>query len=157
MISFDIANYRYNLRAAAIILNGDDVLLHKIEGDPFWCVPGGRVDAGEAAAMTIVREMQEELAETVTCGRLLWTVENFFTYRETRHHELGLYFLTHLSEGSRLLTQAGPYVGIEGDLKLTFAWFKRSELQQLDIRPSFLAKALASSELTMQHVVHHEK
>lgn len=156
MISFDIDNYRYNLRAAAIILNGDDILLHKIEGDPFWSVPGGRVDAGEFAAATIVREMQEELAETVTCGRLLWTVENFFTYRETQHHELGLYFLTQLSEGSRLLTQAGPYLGIEGDLKLTFAWFKRSELQHVDIRPSFLATALASSELTMLHVVHHE-
>ncbi|MFZ6678288.1 NUDIX hydrolase [Undibacterium sp. Tian12W] len=157
MISFDIDEYRYNLRAAAIILNGDRVLLHKIEGDAFWCVPGGRVDAGEQAAATVVREMQEELSEQVTCGKLLWTVENFFEYRQQKHHELGLYFLVHLSPASRLLTSAGPYIGNEGKLKLTFAWFKRTELMALDVRPSFLAQALAEPTLLMQHVVHHEQ
>ena len=156
MISFDIDEYRYNLRAAAIILDGDRVLLHKIEGDAFWCVPGGRVDAGEQAATTVVREMQEELSELVTCEKFLWTVENFFEYRGQKHHELGLYFLVRLSPDSRLLTTAGPYIGNEGDLKLTFAWFERAELTTLDIRPSFLAQVLAESDLHMQHVVHEE-
>ncbi|MFZ6734585.1 NUDIX hydrolase [Undibacterium sp. Ji42W] len=156
MISFDIDGYRYNLRAAAIILDDDKVLLHQIEGDAFWCVPGGRVDAGEMAAATIVREMQEELSEQMTCEKLLWTVENFFEYRGQKHHELGLYFLVKLLPASRMLTTPGPYMGNEGDLQLTFAWFKRTELIALDIRPSFLAQALADSSLTMQHVVHRE-
>lgn len=164
MISFDIDNYRYNLRAAALILDGDRVLLHQIEGDDFWFVPGGRVDAGELAAVTVEREMQEELAEVVTCEKLLWTVENFFTYRGQKHHELGLYFLTHLKPESRLLTTAGPYTGMEGKLKLHFDWFRLADLHQLDIRPSFLANALAtmqhniqlSEQLTVQHIVQHE-
>jgi len=156
MISFDIEEYRYNLRAAAIILDGDRVLLHKIEGDAFWCVPGGRVNAGELASTTVVREMQEELSEPVICENLLWTVENFFSYRGQQHHELGLYFLVRLAPESRLLTTAGPYIGNEGDLKLTFAWFRRAELSALDIRPSFLAQALATPVLVMQHVVHRE-
>jgi len=156
MISFDIDDYRYNLRAAAIILDGDKVLLHQIEGDAFWCVPGGRVDAGEAAEMTVVREMREELSEQVICERLLWTVENFFEYHGHKHHELGLYFLTRLVPNSRLLSTPGPYWGNEGNLQLTFAWFKRTELHALDIRPSFLAQALAEQVLQMQHVVHHE-
>ncbi len=164
MISFDIDHYRYNLRAAALILNGDSVLLHQIEGDDFWFVPGGRVDAGELAAATIVREMQEELAEAVTCDKLLWTVENFFTYRGQKHHELGLYFLTLLQPESRLLTTPGPYSGTEGKLKLHFDWFKLADLHQLDIRPSFLANALAglqlneqlTKQLTAQHIVQRE-
>ncbi|MFZ6875002.1 NUDIX hydrolase [Undibacterium sp. Di27W] len=142
MISFDIDDYRYNLRAAAIILDADRVLLHQIEGDAFWCVPGGRVDAGEFAAATIVREMQEELSEQVNCEKLLWTVENFFEYRGQKHHELGLYFLSHLSPDSRLLNTTGPYWGNEGHLQLRFEWFSLHELDKIDIRPSFLAKAL---------------
>ncbi|MFZ6757952.1 NUDIX hydrolase [Undibacterium sp. Ji50W] len=160
MISFDIDDYRYNLRAAALILNDDSILLHQIEGDDFWFVPGGRVDAGELAATTIVREMQEELAESVVCEKLLWTVENFFTYRGQRHHEIGLYFLTHLQPGSRLLTTPGPYAGMEGKLKLHFDWFKRADLHQLDVRPSFLIHALAGLQrnepLTAQHIVQRE-
>ncbi len=156
MISFDIDDYRYNLRAAAIILDGDRVLLHKIEGDTFWCVPGGRVDAGEQAAVTVVREMQEELSELVSCGKLLWTVENFFEYRGQKQHELGLYFLTYLLPDSRLLNTAGPYMGNEGNLKLTFEWFKRADLHSLDIRPSFLANALAKPEPQLAHIVHLE-
>ncbi|BBB65955.1 DNA mismatch repair protein MutT [Undibacterium sp. YM2] len=156
MISFDIDEYRYNLRAAAIILDGDRVLLHKIEGDAFWCVPGGRVDAGEQAAATVVREMQEELSEQVTCERFLWTVENFFEYRGQKHHELGLYFLALLSPDSRLRNTPGPYFGNEGNLQLTFDWFTRTELQHLDIRPSFLADVLAEPELRVGHIVHQE-
>ena len=156
MISFDVDDYRYNLRAAAIILDGDRVLLHKIEGDVFWCVPGGRVDAGELAAVTVVREMQEELSEQVTCEKLLWTVENFFEYRGQKHHELGLYFLTHLSPDSPLLNTPGPYLGNEGGLQLTFEWFKREDLVNLDIRPSFLARALFDVHFDAHHWVHHE-
>ncbi|MCH8622370.1 NUDIX domain-containing protein [Undibacterium sp. TS12] len=156
MISFDIDNYRYNLRAAAIILHEDRILLHQIEGDEFWCVPGGRIDAGELAAQTIVREMQEELSEPVICEKMLWTVENFFSYREQKHHELGLYFLTRLLPDSRLLNNAGPYMGNEGKLRLTFAWFNCADLQQLDIRPSFLAQALTEEGFNTRHWVHHE-
>ncbi len=156
MISFDVDNYRFNLRAAAIILHEDSILLHQIEGDDFWCVPGGRIDGGELAANTIEREMQEELSETVICEQLLWTVENFFSYREQKHHELGLYFLTRLLPESRLLHAPGPYIGNEGKLQLTFAWFKCADLPKLDIRPSFLAQALNGDGFNRRHWVHHD-
>ncbi|MFZ6743991.1 NUDIX hydrolase [Undibacterium sp. JH2W] len=156
MISFAIDDYRYNLRAAAIILNSGRVLLHQIEGDAFWCVPGGRVDAGESAAATIVREMQEELSEQVICEKLLWTVENFFAYRGQKHHELGLYFLSHLHPDSRLLNTLGPYWGNEGHLQLRFEWFSLPDLGNIDIRPSFLVNALNAEQFNLPHWVHHE-
>jgi 8-oxo-dGTP pyrophosphatase MutT (NUDIX family) len=81
MISFDADSRRFNLRAAAIVLNGSQVLLHRLEGDAFWSFPGGRVEGGELGSSAAVREMAEELAEPVECGQLLWVVQNFFTYR----------------------------------------------------------------------------
>lgn len=156
MISFDVGTHRFNLRAAAIVLHNDRLLLHRIEGDDFWSVPGGRINDGEGASEAIVREMQEELSESVVCERLLWTVENFFIYRTKKHHEIGLYFLVRLLENSHLLRDPGPFEGREGELRLTFDWFDLSRLQELNIRPSIVAPAIAVAGLPFQHLVHYE-
>lgn len=157
MISFDTGDRRFNLRAAAIVLDGSRMLLHRCDGDDFWTFPGGRVEAGEVAAATVERELREELEERVTCGELVWLVENFFTYRGVEHHELGLYYLTRLAPESRLLTSPGPFMGAEGHTPLTFAWLERAELARLEIRPSFVAAALAHGDLTFRHIVHRDE
>jgi 8-oxo-dGTP pyrophosphatase MutT (NUDIX family) len=157
MISFDAGTHRFNLRAAAIVLNGTQVLLHQLDGDSFWCFPGGRVNGGELASAAVVRELQEELAEPVTCAELVWLVENFFTYRGVSHHEVGMYFRVQLAPQSPLLAAPGPYFGTEGHARLTFAWFERSRLSELEIRPSFIAAALAQHELGFRHIVHRDE
>jgi 8-oxo-dGTP pyrophosphatase MutT (NUDIX family) len=65
MISFRVGDYRFHYRAAAIIRDGDYVLLHRLDGDDFWALPGGRVNPGEQAKDTIVREFREELGAEV--------------------------------------------------------------------------------------------
>jgi 8-oxo-dGTP pyrophosphatase MutT (NUDIX family) len=157
MISFDAGTCRFNLRAAAIILNDRQVLLHQLEGDDFWSFPGGRVNGGELGSDAVVRELQEELAEPVSCGSLVWVVENFFTYRGVSHHEVGMYFRAHLAARSPLLLSPGPYFGTEGHVRLTFAWFDRARLNELEIRPSFVASALAQEELSLRHIVHRDE
>jgi 8-oxo-dGTP pyrophosphatase MutT (NUDIX family) len=154
MISFDTGTHQFNLRAAAVILRDNAVLLHKLEGDTFWYLPGGRVDPGESAAATVVRELHEELSVVSECGPLLWLVENFFSYAGKQFHEIGMYFIVSPSPDSMLLTSDGPYQGTEGHRALTFAWFDRSRLDTVDLRPAFLARALAASELQFEHVVH---
>jgi 8-oxo-dGTP pyrophosphatase MutT (NUDIX family) len=156
MISFDAGKGRFNLRAAAIIIDGTRVLLHTCEGDDFWTFPGGRVEAGEVASATVERELREELDERVTCGDLIWLVENFFVYRGVPHHELGLYFRARLAPESRLLSSPGPFVGAEAHTPLTFAWFERAELASVAIRPSFVAGALAQRELEFRHIVQRD-
>ena len=61
VISFTKGVQKYNLRAAAVLVHDGAVLLHRLEGDPYWALPGGRVELGESGAETVVREMQEEL------------------------------------------------------------------------------------------------
>jgi 8-oxo-dGTP pyrophosphatase MutT (NUDIX family) len=156
VISFDADSHRFNFRAAAVVLHEGAVLLHRLEGDAFWSVPGGRVEAGELAADAVVREFQEELSETVICGELLWLVENFFSYRGRPHHELGMYFRARLPARSRLLAEPGPFVGSEGGVPLTFAWFECARLGELEVRPSFLAQALAKPEPAFRHIVHRD-
>ena len=153
MISFDTASHRFNLRAVAVITTHDHVLLHKLEGDDYWSLPGGRVEAGEDAATAVAREMREELDLAVKVGPLLWIVENFFTGGGRPHHEVGLYFATEIPPDARILDVEARHDGREQGRRLEFVWFKRKELASHDVRPAFLRDALAHNTLQFAHIV----
>ena len=102
MISFDVNDHRFNLRAAAVFIVDDFVLLHRLEGDAIWALPGGRVVASEDGAAAVVRELLEKLGETVECGELLFVIENFFEHQSRSNHEVGLYFSARLNADSPL-------------------------------------------------------
>ena len=133
------------------------LLLHRAEGDSFWALPGGRVDIGEEASTAVVREIHEELGETVQCGRLVWIVENFFVLGAEPHHEVGMYFEVSVRPDSKLLTRCGPFRGREAERSLEFAWFLPQDIIQLDIRPSFLKKEIFQDAFSFKHVVHRDE
>jgi len=152
MISIDIGACRFQLRAAALIRRGDAILLHRAERDAFWALPGGRVEPGEAAAETVVREMREELGLEVTCGELAFVAENFFEIEGRAYHEVGLCFEATLPAASPLAAASGPVPGREGDMPLVFEWFEPARLRGADIRPAFLAQVLAGGPLPRHFV-----
>ena len=71
MISFHQNGRCFHLRAGGIALHEDHVLLHRLDGDEFWAIPGGRVEMGEQAGETLIREFHEELGIHVTTGDLV--------------------------------------------------------------------------------------
>jgi 8-oxo-dGTP pyrophosphatase MutT (NUDIX family) len=156
MLSFDTPTHRFQLRAAAIIRHGEHVLLHRAEGDPFWALPGGRVEPGEEASATVRRELREELGVEADVRRLLWVVENFFQYEGRRYHELGMYFEVTLAADSPLLKGPGPFFGQEPGKTLEFQWFALEELGRHEVRPAFIPRALALATPVPLHFVVRE-
>lgn len=68
---------RHTLIAAALIRQGDDVLLVQQQGqgdsEPYWALPGGVGEPGELPHETMVREIREETGlEILDPGRLLY-------------------------------------------------------------------------------------
>jgi ADP-ribose pyrophosphatase YjhB (NUDIX family) len=153
MSAIEMADHRIQLRAAAVVIHERFVLLHRREGDTFWALPGGRIEHGEDARGALVREMKEELSESVDCGELLYVVENFFSHAGQPHHEVGLYFRAQFNAASPLLNKSKRHCGVEDLKRLEFQWFAQDALRALDLRPAFLREAIAQPVHSFQHVV----
>jgi ADP-ribose pyrophosphatase YjhB (NUDIX family) len=92
MIDFTIGGSRFFYRAAAVAIQDEHVLLHQIDENQYWTLPGERVEFGETSSEALIREMQEELGQEVHVDRLLWTVESFLEDGGKRLHAIGHYY-----------------------------------------------------------------
>ena len=112
---------------------------------------------GERASHALRREMREELGVDVEVERLLWLVEGFWQAGGARQHEIGLYFLVRLPDGSPVYDKAAVD-GMEGPLRLTFRWFPRQRvaLAALPVLPVFLQEGLVDLPSRPQHLVADE-
>ena len=140
----------FNFRTAGIWIKNNHVLLHKIVGDDFWALPGGRVKIMEESQNAVQREMKEELDVQVKVERLLWTVENFFTYNSKNFHELGFYYL--ISSAEQYEIQAQEFFGIEGE-KFIYKWMPLNELEAVTMYPEFLKVELRHIPNYPKHMV----
>lgn len=164
VISFTVDGVQFNLRAAAVIIDNGYVLLHRATHEDFWSLPGGRVEVGEPSAAAIARELAEELrpACDARLGRLLWMVENFFTYEGAQFHKLGMYYHVTLGTASPYLAKERAFDGIEDNLplhegehiRLIFQWFPLDALADTTLYPMVLRARLhvlpAATELLVE-------
>lgn len=164
MISFRVNGMRFNFRSAAVIIDDGHVLLHRALHQDYWSLPGGRVEAGEASAATIARELAEELGPRVDARveRLLWVVENFFRLEGEPCHALGMFYLVMLGESSPYLRKERPFDGVEdalplhdgADSRLIFQWFPLETLADVPLYPTFLRERLTHLPAAPELVTH---
>jgi ADP-ribose pyrophosphatase YjhB (NUDIX family) len=167
MITFTIGQARFVHRVAGVCIHEGHVLLQRSEDDSFWFLPGGRIEVMESSEEAIRREMREELKldEDVQVERLLWIVENLFIDDSLGgfNHELGLYYLIALPNGSDFYNKNKTHAAIEdtgvfADEPLTFAlrWFPLEALDDIPLYPTFLKAALRNLPASVQHIVHRD-
>lgn len=140
-------NPRMQIRAAAVVFERGALLVHRLEGDAVWTLPGGRVHAGESAEEAVVREIREELGVEACCASLLSVGENFFDLGGELYHEIGLYFSVQLRQPGVVADPGRTHYGIEGARRLEFRWVAADALPGLDFRPAALRGPLAAGDL----------
>jgi 8-oxo-dGTP pyrophosphatase MutT (NUDIX family) len=123
------------IRIAAIIEQNGQVLLcrHK---DPFWKLPGGGSDEGEASDQTLRRELREEIGCEAEIGALVGVGENAYTFRGQHIQSLDLYFRVTFRD----LQEGKEFFGPEGT---QFRWFSKQELGNAPVSPIRLHELLS--------------
>lgn len=145
--------FRY--RAAAIIVEGDCVLMASNDVSPYYYSVGGGVHFGETAEESVVREVFEETGVNYEIDRLAFIHENFFDGNGTttglKCHEVAFYFLMK-SVGSKSLNSNSFCP--EG--KEYMNWLPIEELKTHTIYPSFFAEKLINMPPQIEHIVTRE-
>jgi 8-oxo-dGTP pyrophosphatase MutT (NUDIX family) len=156
MISFTMHQARFDYRVAWVCVHEGHVLLQQAEYDPFWSLPGGRVEVLESSEAAIKREVQEELglAKALKIKRLLWVVENFFTSNDRPNHELGFYYQVDFENQPAIYDKNTTFTATEEEgSRMLFRWFPLEALDQLHLYPTFLKTGLRNLPASVQHIV----
>jgi 8-oxo-dGTP pyrophosphatase MutT (NUDIX family) len=82
--------------AICVFRHGDKILAQQgedwVKQNRFYRPLGGRIEFGEPAHQTIVREIREEIGAEIHDVKYLFTLENIFTYNGETGHEIVLVF-----------------------------------------------------------------
>lgn len=146
-ISWSTPRETFNLRVAAVIGHGHNVLLCTVDGLGYWFLPGGRVRFGEPAQLALSRELAEELGHQFPPGRLALVVENI--YREgSLQHEVGFYYRLDWPAG---LAETDLGGGVEPGHR--FRWADAEQLNSLRFEPAGLVPVLQDLGDGVRHVL----
>jgi 8-oxo-dGTP diphosphatase len=115
------------LRVAALIRNGDSVLLvrHKKGDESYWLLPGGGVEWGESLDAALRRELHEEASLEIRVGDIMF-VSDTVAPDGSRH------FVQCCFEGT--ITGGELKVG-EDERVVEVRFVSLDELPELDFRP----------------------
>lgn len=140
-VSLMIGDFKFNYRVAAIVKNGNKILLHKNRTEDFYAIPGGRIQIGEDSKSALKREFLEEMGVDVDVSRMIGAVENFFEYDNKKFHEVMIVYNVEFDKNSDLYNK-DIIKGIETDSQLEFVWKSFDEIENLDLRPKSIKKVL---------------
>lgn len=154
-ITFKAENHTLNVRAAALIIHNNKVLLHKNVNEEYFALLGGRVKLGESSLETVKREVMEELGKEIEVTGYCCTIENFFNFRDSEYHEIMfVHFAEFVNEDDKKIEDT--LKNVEGKEQLEYRWLDLDKINEYQIRPEEIKKVL-SEKIFPVHVVNDDR
>ncbi|MFU2222187.1 NUDIX hydrolase [Streptococcus pluranimalium] len=137
----------FGVRATALIIRDNYIFLGKHE-DGFHTI-GGAIEVGETSSQVALREMQEEIGIAGEIVDLAFVVENQFTADSLKFHNIEFHYIIKPLEEP-------PTKMVEGKESYPCEWLPLDELDNFDIKPAFLKKALINWDGQLKHIVNKD-
>ena len=149
-LSFKFGGERLNIRVGVLIIR-DGKLLIAHSDRPYWHTVGGRIHLGESSLEAAVRECREETGLEMKVDRLAFTAETFFKEEASgeQFHEITFYYLMEPDGREDEI----PQTFSEGEMTERLGWFDIETLEQVDLRPAFLASELKKPFDGPRHII----
>ena len=127
---------RHRIRAAAIVVEGDSVLLVKHQHDEFhgglswWVPPGGSVEGEESLTECAQRETLEETGLSVELGRIAYVRE----FVEPDYHHCEVFFVAASHSGTPMVGTNPGIFDVDHVIK-DVRFVPRGEMAEMTIYP----------------------
>jgi 8-oxo-dGTP pyrophosphatase MutT (NUDIX family) len=123
-------------RAAAVVINGDQVLVMKRHkrGRDYAVLPGGGVEEGETAAAAALRELHEETTLLAEIDRLLWT---------GRHNDRPAWYFLMTAVRGRAELSGPEALANRSDNSFELRWVTADRFTELGLHPPDIRSPLA--------------
>lgn len=142
-IYINTSSGEFKLRAAALIINDNKLLLVNHRDYPGFFTIGGKVGYGETTQETVEREAYEETGIRFKAERLVFVNERIFD----GHHEIVFFYL--MSGETDKLTDGAHTEKPEEQIH----WIAIDELESYDVNPPFLKYELKNMPEEVKHII----
>lgn len=149
---FATEEYICDLRAVAVLVKDNKILVQRDKGGNEYALPGGHVKIGETLENGLIREIMEELGVQVECKRLLWSEECFWEWNGKLAHNIAFYYLVEPCEELKIV-ENGEFVPQKDNENVVVGWMPIEKLKDVTVYPEFLKEEIYRLDEPMKHFV----
>lgn len=131
--------------------SGPHVLVQCDQSESFYRFPGGSIEFGETASLTIVRELQEEFDLDFVVGELAAVSENLFEYDTRKRHDLTLIHWCSLANDNEMKMEQVRWHNEHSTVKLV--WRTLNKISARPVYPNGILDVLRSGPQPVVHLV----
>lgn len=140
----------FSLRAAALVIENDCLLLAKNDNYDCFYTVGGGIRQNETSDNAVLRECYEETGYHFEIDRLVFVQERIYKIESVYHHEVVFFYLMKKMNFEL-------HNGINTDQKNEHLhWIPVEKLETINIAPAFLSTAVKSIPIEVVHIISYE-
>ena len=149
---FSAEDYICDVRTAGVLVRDGKILLQRDAGGNEYALPGGHIKIGETLEAGLIREYMEETGAVIRCQRLLWSEECFWNWNGRQAHNIAIYYLIALEDGSDI-PDTGEFISQKDNCNVLLGWLPVEALESITVYPSFLKEEIYHLDDPIKHFV----